>query len=108
MGAARKLKAQQPTLSCHITELEAQPIVPLFERTGRGVVPTAAALGHCRCRAPHGRGRWQPLRALARALATTGTVRITTSTGRQLLAAAGAGRAATSGSRHRDRAGGEQ
>jgi DNA-binding transcriptional LysR family regulator len=44
MGAARKLGAQQPTLSRHITELEAQLGVPLFERTGRGVVPTAAAL----------------------------------------------------------------
>jgi DNA-binding transcriptional LysR family regulator len=44
MGAARKLGAQQPTLSRHIAELEAQLGVPLFERTGRGVVPTAAAL----------------------------------------------------------------
>jgi DNA-binding transcriptional LysR family regulator len=44
MGAARKLSAQQPTLSRHIAELEAQLGVPLFERTGRGVVPTAAAL----------------------------------------------------------------
>jgi DNA-binding transcriptional LysR family regulator len=44
MGAARKLGAQQPTLSRHIAELEAQLGVALFERTGRGVVPTAAAL----------------------------------------------------------------
>lgn len=44
MGAARKLGAQQPTLSRHIAELEAQLGVPLFERTGRGVVPTAAAM----------------------------------------------------------------
>ena len=44
MGAARKLNAQQPTLSRHIAELEAQLKVPLFERTGRGVRPTAAAL----------------------------------------------------------------
>jgi DNA-binding transcriptional LysR family regulator len=45
MGAARKTGAMQPTLSRHISELEAQLGVPLFERTGRGVVPTAAALG---------------------------------------------------------------
>ena len=43
MGAARKLGAQQPTLSRHIAELEAQLAVPLFERTGRGLVPTVAA-----------------------------------------------------------------
>ena len=44
MGAARQLGAQQPTLSRHVAELEAQLGTPLFERTGRGVVPTAAAL----------------------------------------------------------------
>ena len=44
MGAARRLQAQQPTLSRHIAELESQIGAPLFERTGRGVVPTALAL----------------------------------------------------------------
>jgi DNA-binding transcriptional LysR family regulator len=44
MGAARALRAQQPTLSRHIAELESQLGAPLFERTGRGVVPTAAGL----------------------------------------------------------------
>jgi DNA-binding transcriptional LysR family regulator len=44
MGAARALGAQQPTLGRHIAELEAQLGTPLFERTGRGVVPTTAAL----------------------------------------------------------------
>jgi DNA-binding transcriptional LysR family regulator len=44
MGAARRLGAQQPTLSRHIAELEAQLGAPLFERTGRGVTPTAVAL----------------------------------------------------------------
>lgn len=44
LGAAKKLGAQQPTLSRHIAELEAQIGQPLFERTGRGVVPTVAAL----------------------------------------------------------------
>jgi DNA-binding transcriptional LysR family regulator len=45
MGAARALHAHQPTLSRHVAELEAQLGTPLFERTGRGVTPTAAALG---------------------------------------------------------------
>lgn len=44
MGAARRLGAQQPTLSRHIAEFEMQLGVPLFERTGRGVTPTAAAI----------------------------------------------------------------
>jgi len=43
-AAARRLGAQQPTLSRHVAELEAQLGAPLFERTGRGVTPTAAAL----------------------------------------------------------------
>lgn len=44
MGGARRLGALQPTLSRHIAELEAQLGAPLFERTGRGVAPTALAL----------------------------------------------------------------
>lgn len=44
MGGARRLGALQPTVSRHIAELEAQLGTPLFERTGRGAVPTAAAL----------------------------------------------------------------
>jgi DNA-binding transcriptional LysR family regulator len=43
-GAAKKLGAQQPTLSRQIASLEAQLGAPLFERTGRGVAPTALAL----------------------------------------------------------------
>ena len=42
LGAARRLGSHQPTLSRHITELESQLGVSLFERTGRGVTPTAA------------------------------------------------------------------
>ena len=80
MGAARQLGAQQPTLSRHIAELEQQLGTPLFERTGRGVVPTAAALAI----ADAARQMEDGAGALARALAgqreaTTGTVRITTS-----------------------------
>ena len=80
MGAARKLKAQQPTLSRHIAELEAQLRVPLFERTGRGVMPTMAALAIADAARQMHAGAGTLLQALAqRAQATTGTVRITTS-----------------------------
>ena len=43
MGAARALGATQPTLGRHITELEHQLGVVLFERTGRGLRPTEMA-----------------------------------------------------------------
>lgn len=43
-AAARRTGMHQPTLSRHVAELEAQLQAPLFERTGRGVVPTASAL----------------------------------------------------------------
>ena len=43
-GAARQTGALQSTLSRHISDLEAQLRAPLFERTGRGVSPTAAGL----------------------------------------------------------------
>ena len=43
-AAAKTSGGQQPTLSRHVAELEAQLGVPLFERTGRGVMPTGAAL----------------------------------------------------------------
>jgi DNA-binding transcriptional LysR family regulator len=44
LGAAKRLGSYQPTLSRHITELESQLGVPLFERTGRGLRPTSAGL----------------------------------------------------------------
>ena len=80
MGAARKLGAQQPTLSRHLAELESQLGMPLFERTGRGVTPTAAGLAI----ADAARQMEVAADALALALAgrraaTTGSVRITTS-----------------------------
>ena len=80
MGAARQLGAQQPTLSRHIAELEAQLGAPLFERTGRGVLPTAQALAI----ADAARQMATSADALARTStrsreATTGTVRITSS-----------------------------
>jgi DNA-binding transcriptional LysR family regulator len=80
MGAARRLGAQQPTLSRHIADLEVQLGAPLFERTGRGVTPTVAALAI----ADAARQMESGADALARTLrrqreATTGTVRITSS-----------------------------
>lgn len=44
LGAAKALQASQPTLGRHIAELESQLGQVLFERTGRGLVPTVAAL----------------------------------------------------------------
>ena len=43
MGAARALGTHQPTVGRHIAELEEQLGVTLFERTGRGLLPTADA-----------------------------------------------------------------
>jgi DNA-binding transcriptional LysR family regulator len=80
MGAARALQAQQPTLSRHIAELESQLGLPLFERTGRGVTPTAAALAIADAARQMQGGADQLARTLARSReATGGTVRITTS-----------------------------
>ncbi len=79
-GAARALGAQQPTLSRHVAELEAQLGAPLFERTGRGVAPTAAALAIADAARRMHDGAERLGRTLARRReATTGTVRITTS-----------------------------
>ena len=80
MGAARRTGSQQPTLSRHLSELEAQLGTPLFERTGRGVSALPAALAIADAARQMQRGA----ETLARTLAgqrdqTTGTVRITTS-----------------------------
>ena len=80
MGAARQLQAQQPTLSRHVAELESQLGTPLFERTGRGVTPTTAALAI----ADAARQMQTAAEALSRTLtgsreATAGTVRVTAS-----------------------------
>jgi DNA-binding transcriptional LysR family regulator len=44
LGAARALGSTQPTIGRHIAELESQLGVLLFERTGRGLLPTPTAL----------------------------------------------------------------
>lgn len=80
MGAARRLGMQQPTLSRHVAELEAQLGAPLFERTGRGVSPTALALAIAEASRQMQDGADALARSLARGRdATTGTVRVTTS-----------------------------
>jgi DNA-binding transcriptional LysR family regulator len=80
LGAAKKLDAQQPTLSRHVSELEHQLGVALFERTGRGVTPTAAALAIAEAARQMESGASAVTNALSlSALATQGTVRISAS-----------------------------
>lgn len=81
LGAARVLRTSQPTLGRHISELESQLGVLLFERTGRGLVPTATALKL----ADAARGMAEGADQLARTLSgvqgkSAGTVRISAST----------------------------
>jgi DNA-binding transcriptional LysR family regulator len=79
-GAARRLSSTQPTIGRHVMQLEEQLGRPLFERTGRRLLPTRAAEAiaeHARCMA-------DGADAVARALiadqdAPTGTVRISAS-----------------------------
>lgn len=79
-AAAQRLRLQQPTLSRHVAAFEAQLGTPLFERSGRGMVPTAAA----QAIAAAARRMEQGAAALQQQLrrrreATRGTVRVTTS-----------------------------
>ena len=80
LGAARALRLSQPTVGRHIAELESQLGVVLFERTGRGLVPTAVAMQL----AQSARAMEASAQDLARTLSgaqaqTAGTVRITAS-----------------------------
>jgi DNA-binding transcriptional LysR family regulator len=80
LGAARELHSSQPTVGRHITELESQLGVVLFERTGRGLVPTAMALQLADSARAMEAGAHQLARTLTGARAQTrGTVRITAS-----------------------------
>ena len=79
-AAAKRSGARQPTLSRHVAELEAQLGAPLFERTGRGVVPTTAALAIVDAARRMEEGALAVGRGLATARsATRGIVRVTTS-----------------------------
>lgn len=80
LGAARQLKTSQPTLGRHIAELESQWGVVLFERTGRGSVPTATALQLAESARAMEAGALQLSHTLTGAQSqSTGTVRITAS-----------------------------
>ena len=80
LGAARRLGAQQPTLSRQVALLESQLGAPLFERTGRGVTPTALALAIADAARQMAQGADALGQALAGARAmASGTVRITSS-----------------------------
>jgi DNA-binding transcriptional LysR family regulator len=79
-AAARALTMSQPTVGRHIAALERELGVPLFERTGRGLVPTQAA----RSIVEPARGMASGADAVARALAgasgaVAGSVRVTAS-----------------------------
>lgn len=80
LGAARFLQISQPTVGRHVVELESQLGVVLFERTGRGLVPTAMALQLSVAARGMEAGALQLSRTLSGAQSqTSGTVRITTS-----------------------------
>jgi DNA-binding transcriptional LysR family regulator len=80
LGAARVLDASQPTIGRHIAELESQLGVVLFERTGRGLLPTASALRLAESARAMESGAHQLARSVSGAETTvSGTVRITAS-----------------------------
>jgi len=80
LGAARTLNTSQPTVGRHIAELESQLGLVLFERTGRGLVPTANALQLADAARAMEAGALQLARSVSGAQArVSGTVRITAS-----------------------------
>jgi DNA-binding transcriptional LysR family regulator len=80
LGAARILRSSQPTVGRHIAELESQLGVVLFERTGRGLVPTTTALQLADAARAMETGANQLAHTLSGVQTqTTGTVRITAS-----------------------------
>jgi len=80
LGAARALHSSQPTIGRHIAELEAQLGVVLFERTGRGLLPSPAALRVAESARAMESAALQLARQLSAEQASVqGTVRITTS-----------------------------
>ena len=79
-AGARRSGTTQPTLSRHVAELEAQLGVPLFERTGRGVTPTGAALAIAEAARRMQDAALDVAGGLARTRSETrGVVRVTTS-----------------------------
>jgi DNA-binding transcriptional LysR family regulator len=80
LGAARALRSTQPTVGRHVAELEAQLGVLLFERTGRGLLPTPMALRLAEAARAMETAADQLARSVSGAEAgVSGTVRITAS-----------------------------
>ncbi len=80
LGAARALGTTQPTLGRHIAELESQLGVVLFERTGRGLLPTDMALRLAESARAMENGALQLGRSVSGAEeGVSGTVRLTAS-----------------------------
>lgn len=81
LGAARVIQASQPTIGRHIAELESQLGVVLFERTGRGLLPTETALRLADAARAMEAGAHQLARSVSGAdsAGVAGTVRITAS-----------------------------
>jgi DNA-binding transcriptional LysR family regulator len=80
LGAARSLRTSQPTVGRHIAEFESQLGVVLFERTGRGLVPTATAIQLATSARAMDAAALELARTLSGAQSqTAGTVRITAS-----------------------------
>jgi DNA-binding transcriptional LysR family regulator len=80
LAAARAIHVSQPTIGRHISELESQLDVVLFERTGRGLLPTQMAERLADSARAMEAGANQLLRsASAETKNVSGTVRITAS-----------------------------
>ena len=80
MGAARALGSSQPTVGRHIAELESQLGVVLFERTGRGLLPSDTALRLAESARAMENGALQLAHKVSAAQARiTGTVRLSAS-----------------------------
>ena len=80
LGAARTLRTTQPTVGRHVAQLEAQLGVLLFERTGRGLLPTPMALQLAEAARSMEAGADQLARSVSGSEAgVPGTVRLTAS-----------------------------
>ena len=80
LGAARALNASQPTIGRHIAELESQLGMVLFERTGRGLLPSEVALRLADSARAMETGALQLARKVSVAQAgVSGTIRLTAS-----------------------------
>ena len=80
LGAARAMGISQPTVGRHVTMLETQLGTPLFERTGRGLVATPAALRLAEAARAMEAGAQTLMRGVQQTQTTlSGTVRISAS-----------------------------